>query len=227
MIHLPAMVLPKEFIELLKNPSSSVSTGNSVITQLNNSQGLMMVMEKAFSEFNENNIGLDKVYTSLGWTNFRDRLASVYIFKALNGSFPDKTDVELVKEIITFERRFKDKEITGSSRIFLLGLYLRFFNIYLSLRENHDEDVYVSAGTEKLLALSPLRTDRPDWMILILWHLDMFLGTDSVKSMIAAGFSWEKLYKLLNEKQKFHLVSNLLSYGASIQEDDPFLYERI
>jgi hypothetical protein len=186
-----------------------------------------MVMERAFHEFDEHRMGLEKISTALGWAHFRDRMASVYLFKALHGSFPDKTDMELVEDIRSFETRFVDKSLTGSSRLFLLGLYLRFYNTYLSMREDGGSEVKVPASVDRVLALKQVRTDRPDWLVLLCWHFDAFLGTDELVRLVQANTRWESLYERLTDAQRFTLVSNLLSYGASIQEEDPFLYERI
>lgn len=227
MIHLPALVLPGEYIGLLKVPTAAGGTALPVVDMLRKSPALYMVMEKAFQEFNEHKIGLEKIATTLGWSNFRDRMASVYIFKALHGTFPDKTEMELVQQAIDLEARFTDKAVTGTSRIFMLGLYFRFLNIYISMREDGTPEVSIPPTIDKILALRNIKTDRPDWLLLLCWHLESFLGMAQVSSFIESGLSWSQIYQKLNQNQQFHLVSNLLSYGASIQEDDPFLYERI
>lgn len=225
MVNLPALVMPAEFVALLKNPSAA--NGGAVPQMLRGAPGLNLVMERAFKEFDEHRMGLEKVSTALGWAHFRDRMASVYLFKALHGSFPDKTDMDLVEGIRLFETRFVDKSLTGSSRLFLLGLYLSFFNTYLSMRDDGGAEVKVPASVDRVLAMKQVRTDRPDWLVLICWHYDTFFGTDELLRLIQANTRWESLYERLTDAQRFTLVSNLLSYGASIQEEDPFLYERI
>ncbi len=227
MIHLPALVMPQEFITLLKTPGVTLTAGSPVLTMLRSSPALSVVMERAFAEFNEHKIGLEKIAGTLGWANFRDRMASVYLFKALHGSFPLKTDMELVADIQSFEARFQDRSVHGNARLFLLGLYLKFFNIYLSMREDVSDEVKISEDVDRVLNLSKVKTDRPDLLILIVWHLTTFLGTAAVTNEIKSGIQWEAMFEKLSETQKFHLVSNLLSYGASIQEDDTFLFERI
>lgn len=227
MIHLPALVLPGEYIALLKVPTPASGTGLPVVDMLRKTPALYLVMERAFQEFNEHKIGLEKIASTLGWSNFRDRMASVYIFKALHGTFPDKTEMELVQQAIDLEARFTDKSVTGTSRIFMLGMYFRFLNIYISMRDDGTPEVTIPPTVEKILAMRNIKTDRPDWLLLLCWHLESFLGFAQLTSFIDSGLSWPQIYQKLNQNQQFHLVSNLLSYGASIQEDDPFLYERI
>ncbi len=225
MLNLPALVLPTEFVGLLKNPTAA--GGGAVPQMLRGAPGLTMVMERAFKEFDEHHMGLEKVSTVLGWAHFRDRMASVYLFKALHGSFPDKTDMELVEDIRIFENRFSDKSLAGNSRLFLLGLYLRFLNTYLSMREEGGLEIKVPQGVDRVMTIKQVRTDKPDWLVLLVWHLDLFLGTDELVRLIQINTRWESFYELLTDAQRFQLVSNLLSYGASIQEEDPFLFERI
>ena len=226
MIHLPALVLPKEFLTLLKEPNSAQKS-SQIIAILRASPALSMVLDSAFQEFDENKIGLEKISTTLGWDHFRDRMASVYVFKILNSVFPDKTDMDLVEDIKQFEKRFGDKTLAGDSRLFMLGFYLKIFNLF---ELNQDTDVTatkVPASVDKILALSKARTDKADWLVLLVWHLSEFLGEYKMIELVSKGTLWSQLYALLSEEQKFHLVSNLLSYGASIREDDPFLFERI
>jgi hypothetical protein len=223
MLNLPALVLPQEFVHLLKSPSAATVAQD----MLRVSNGLTMVMERAFREFDEHRTGLPKVASALGWSHFRERMASVYVFKALHGSFPEKTDMELVADIHDFENRFVERSVAGNSRLFLLGFYLRLLNTYLAMREDGGEGVLIPASVERVLNLRQVRTDKPDWLVLLCWHLDSYLGTDELLRLIGSGAKWEELFRRLSDPQRFQLISNLLSYGASIQEEDPFLYERI
>ncbi len=224
MLHLPAIVLPSEFVALLK--SNNAGHASALRTNLVNSPGLGMVLERAFSEFDEHHIGLEKVMDLLGWAHFRDRMASVYVFKTLHGSFPAKTDMQLVEDIVQLESRFSERAPSGDSRLFLLGLYLKLVNLS-RLSDAPEQSITIPASVEKVLLLSQVRTERLDWLLLLCWHLGEFLGTQELIQAINAHTPWPALYARLSDEQRFQLVSNLLSYGASIQEEDPFLYERI
>ena len=226
MVHLPALVLPKEFLTLLKEPNSAQKS-SQIIAVLRSNPALSMVLEKAFGELDEHQIGLEKISTILGWDHFRDRMSSVYIYKILHSVFPDKTDMDLVEDIKVFEKRFSDKTLAGNSRLFMLGFYFKVLKLFESYQSTDVSLTKVSAGVDKIIALSKARTDKPDWLVLMVWHLVEFLGEAALTQLVQKGTSWKDLYSKLKEEQKFHLVSNLLSYGASIHEDDPFLYERI
>ncbi len=224
MVRLQALVLPEELIHLLKTPLGSLES--PVGRLLQGSPGLRLVLERAFSEFHGPKVGLEKVFNTLGWAHFRDRVTSVYLFKAMNGVFPDKTDMDLLEDIHRLEARFADKVVTGCSRLFLLGLYLRL----LAIRGGEGADssfLAVPEGVQRALALTQGRSDRPDWLILLCWHFDAFLGTESFISALRAGRPYAELFATLTTAQQEYFLANLLAYGASIRESDPFLYERI
>jgi hypothetical protein len=74
---------------------------------------------------------------ALGWSNFRDRMASMYIYKSIHGTFPKHTSMDLVEDIKQLEARFSNNGVTSYSRIFMLGFYLRLANIQIQKRENN------------------------------------------------------------------------------------------
>ena len=229
MIHLPAIVMPTELITLLKEPNAAMTGLDSPFSRMaRKSPGTVLILERALTEFNEHNIGLEKIFVTLGWSHFRDRMTSVYLFKALNGAFPDKTDMDIVDEVKSFETRYRDKGITGQSRLFLLGLYLKFYNIYLSQREDGASGgVSVPINVDRILGVSQVRTDRPDWLILVCWHFEAYFQVTPLLEMLKHGATYQTLFAQLTKGQQQQMISNLLSYGASIQESDPFLFERI
>lgn len=229
MIHLPAIVLPHDLIVLLKDPNAGATGHDSPFSKLlRKSPGMALVLERAFREFNEHKVGLEKIFVTLGWAHFRDRMASVYLFKALHGSFPDKTDMDLVEEVKSFETRFQERGISGQSRLFLLGAYLKFYNIYLSQREDGaSSGVAIPPIVDRILSHTQVRSDRPDWLLLILWHFDSFLTSATLLDLLKRGGTYQSLFAKLSKGQQQMMVTNLLAYGASIQESDPFLFERI
>lgn len=227
MVHLSALVLPGEFLGLLKTPAAAGGSPLPVIEVLRRAPGLNLLLERAFREFNEHQIGLEKIVTTLGWANFRDRMGSFYVYKALHGTFPDRTEMDLIAPALELEARFAERAVTGNSRVFLLGFYLRFLNLYRALGDDAADELRVPTGVDRILALRSLKTDRPDWLILLCWHLDAFLGAEAVIAAVTAGEQWQGLYEKLTASQKLQLHSNLLAYGASVDDDDPFLYERI
>jgi hypothetical protein len=229
MIKLPAIILPAEFLQLLKDPSAATAGLDAPVPIfLRRHPGLGLVLSRAFTEFDEHSKGLEKVFATLGWAHFRDRMASVYLFKAINGAFPQRTDMDLVDDVIKFETRFRDQAVAGPSRLFMLGMYLKLLNIHRSqLDDAPAADVTVPPAVDRALAVTQGRSERPDWLVVLCWHFDAFLGTEAFLAALKDGKTYGTLYGQLKLPQQQLLVENLLSYGSSIQESDPFVYERI
>jgi hypothetical protein len=229
MNNFPAVILPADFVLLLKDPAAASTAEEGPVSRLLKSDSaLTLVMTRAFAEFDENKKGLLKVFTALGWAHFRDRMASVYLFKAQNGAFPPRTDMALVKEVNALEARFAAWSVTGPSRVFLLGLYLRFCDVLASqLDDMAAMPRVIPPSVDQALALSGARSTRADWLILLCWHMDAYLGSATLLAALKAASSYRDLYRRLTPEQREQLVGNLLAYGASIREEDPFLFERI
>lgn len=226
-IALPYIILPTEFITLLKSNISVTTSPAPVFDVLRPNQALYLSMEEAFKEFDDGR-GLEKTMLALGWTNFRERLASMYVYKALHGHFPVQTDMELVEDIRQLEMRFANHTIQGVSRVFLLGFYLRLANIQIQKRtSNQFMETKIPDEVNSYLRLSQGRSEKIDWLILILMHLSNTLGEKLVLNAIAAGKKLHELYPLMSTDARKLMSDNLLAYAASIQEADMFLYEKV
>lgn len=223
----PHVILPKEFVQLLK---TNITTGNStpIFDVLRQNRGLYEVLDVAFAEFNDGR-GLEKTMVALGWSNFRDRMASLYIYKAIHGKFPLKTDMGLVEDIQKFEATYSDSSISGQSRLFLLGFYLKLAQI--RTQENEKNKFLEFRLPDELilpiLKISPSRADKIDLLILIVFHLAEALGDKLLAGAVMSGKSFDEIYGMLNEESRKRMFENLLSYGMSIQEPETFLYEKV
>jgi hypothetical protein len=226
MMNLSTVVLPQEFLIMLKE-SNATQRLLKISTILHSSTALSMVLEKCFAEIDEHKIGVEKMVHTLGWDHFRDRLASVYIYKNLNGVFPDKTDMSLVEAIRSYEKKVWDHSVAENSRAFLLAFYVKMLNMQLSSQSDEFIPVDIPTGINRILNLSKGRSEKIDWLILIAWHFYEFWGEEALEEKIKSGCRWRELYGYLSKEQQFQLVSNLLAYGASIQDDELFLFERI
>lgn len=226
-LHLPHVVLPVEFITLLKTNLSVTTSPAPVFDILRHNQALYLSMELAFKEFDDGR-GLEKTMLALGWPNFRERLASMYIYKAIHGTFPLHTNMELVENISSLEARFVNHSIHGVSRIFLLGFYLHLANIQIQRRENNKYlEIRIPSEVDHLLKLSMGRSEKLDWLVLILMHLVNGLGEKIVANSIASGKKMEDLYVLMGTDARKLMLDNLLAYGASINEQDMFVYDKV
>lgn len=224
---LPFVILPAEFITLLKTNLSVTTSPAPVFDVIRPNQALYLSLEAAFKEFDDGR-GLEKTMLALGWQNFRERVASMYIYKSIHGQFPLHTNMDLVEDIRQLEMKFVNHSITGVSRVFLLGFYLRLANIQIQHRENNKFlEIKVPEEISTYLRLSQGRSEKLDWLILILMHLMNSLGDKIILNAIASGNKLEDLYPLMSADSRKAMSDNLLAYGSSIGEADMFLYEKV
>ncbi|WPU64045.1 hypothetical protein [Peredibacter starrii] len=226
-LHLPYVNLPSEFITLLKSNLSVTTSPAPIFDVIRPNKALYMVLEKAFQEFDDGR-GLEKTMMALGWANFRDRAASLYISKFIYGEFPQNTSMELVEDVMNLEQKYLDHGVHSFSRLFLLGFYLKLANIQVQRREHNQYlEVKVPDEVGAILKLSQGRSEKIDWLILIIMHLLNALGDKMLTNALLSGKKFEELYELMSPDARQQMMNNLLAYGASIKEQDIFLYEKI
>ena len=226
-LHFPFVIMPQEFVTLLKANLPVTTPPGPVFDVIRPNRALFSILETAFKEFDDGR-GVEKVMTALGWSNFRERMASIYIYKSMYGDYPSKTDMELVEEIKEMEARFSDHSVTSFARLFMLGFYLKLANISIQKREdNKFLEIKIPSEIASLLKLSQGRSERIDWLILIILHLSASLGEKMLMNSLISGKKFEELYMLMPKDAQELMSQNLLAYGASIQEADVFLYEKV
>ena len=226
-LQFPFLNLPQEFVTLLKSNLSLNNSPEQILDLVSPNHALKSILVTAFGEFNSDR-GIEKVIQALGWSNFRDRMASIYIYKSKYGNYPYKTDMGLVEDIKSLENRFTDHSVNSFSRLFLLGFYLKLANLDIQRRENnHFLEISIPSEIGSLLRQSQGRSERIDWLILILYQLNSSLGEEMVMNSLISGKNFEYIYALMPQDAQEVMIQNLLAYGASIQEPDVFFYEKI
>ena len=226
-MNLPFVNMPQEFVTLLKSNLPGTTNSEPIFEIIRKNKALYSILENSFDEFDDGR-GLEKLMIALGWFNFRDRMASVFIYKKIYGNYPAKTDMNLVDEIKDLEHRLSDHAVHSYSRLFLLGFYFKLAQLHMREKENNPFlEFNVPAEVENLLKLSQGRSERTDWLVLILMHLLVHIGPKMITTSLAQGKKFEDLYGYLTEEARKGMHDNLLAYGASIGEQDIFLYDKI
>ena len=226
-IRFPYIKLPEEFLTLLKGNIAVSSSLTPVFDVIRPNRGLFLILEKAFHDLDDGR-GLEKTMLGLGWPNFRERMASLYVYKSIYGNFPHITRLEQIADIKKLENRFQDHSTHGASRLFMLGFYLKLANIDIQNRENNQFlEIVIPEEIGPILKLSPGKTERIDWLILITTHLYQALGEKLLVNSLSSGKKFDDLYHLMAADKREEMLSNLMAYGASIKEHDVFLYEKI
>jgi hypothetical protein len=224
--HLPHVVLPYEYCHLLKTNLSVSNSFTIILDKVASNKSLYCSVEKLFKKFDDGR-GFEKTMSGLGWNNFRDRLGSIYLYRYLNGKFPTKIDLKLTDDIKQFENQFYHLEINGYSRLFLLGFYLKFANLLSKNKNVGSIGFKIPDEVDIILRLSKIKSEKIDWLILIVTHLIWGLGYNTLLTSIASGKKIDELYDLLEPRIRKIMFDNLLAYGTSIQEHDFFLYQKI
>lgn len=220
--------LPQEFVTLLKSNLSGQIEPSAVFSIIRPNKALYSMLEKSFKHLDDGR-GLEKIMLAQGWNNFRNRVASLYVSKAIYGHYPLKTDMSLVEDLTQFEQDFQGHGVQSNSRIFLLGFYLKLAQLSLQQTEgNRFFEIEISKPSVlKALKLTQGRSQRLDILILTLSHLIQGLGEKTLTNAIVQGKSFSEIYDSLSDRDRKLMHDNLLAYGASIGEDDIFLYEKV
>lgn len=223
---LPFVPLPEEFVTLLKTNLSVLTSPSQVFTVIRRNKALYFLLESTFAEFDDGR-GLEKTMMALGWPNFKERVASLFVYKARYGSYPAATDLKLVEDIIAFEQQFHGQSVNSVSRLFLLGFYLKLANIQRGQRENSDyQEIRIPEELSAILKLSQGRSEKIDLLILIVFHLYESLGP-GLREALATSKTFEEIVTLMPTEDRESMSSNLLAYTASIKEQDLFLYDKV
>lgn len=220
--------MPEEFVTLLKANLSGQVSPSQVFDIIRPNKALYSLLESSFRDLDDGR-GLEKTMLAQGWQNFRNRVASLYIFKTIFGHFPLKSDLALVEDLVKFEADFSAQGVQSNSRIFMLAFYLKLTQLQLQKKENN-KFLEVQIPREEILSILKLtagRSERTDWLILIVFHLNLGLGAKVLVDAIISGKSFDEIYSQMSPSARAFMHGNLLSYSASIFEPENFLYEKI
>lgn len=166
---------------------------------------------------------LDKILVSLGWFGLRDRLAAHYLYYQNHNSYAVNAHLDLVEDILKFEKRFISYTVEGYSRSFMLGLYLKMQKVYLQDFLSSSEIFAITDESFEILSLSKIKTLPIDWLTLSIEHFKSFYGKEELHRMLLDGCTYEILFEKLNDEQQYIYLNNMVVYGASIGEQSPFL----
>lgn len=226
-IVLPYVNLPDELCALLKIDLSGHDYLDLIQNEIKKAPAISKLLNNLFKKFTESK-GLVNALTVLGWPNFRDRWANLYLHKLEHGFYSSTPDTIYVRSILELESKLGHHCINGISRVFLLGFYLNLAKFELKRKSvNNYQEITLPDDILIYLKLSQVRSEKIDWLILILTHFSLAFGTKSLLQHISSGMGVDEIFDLLDQEDRELMISNLLSYGASINEKDMFFYNKI
>jgi sulfur relay (sulfurtransferase) DsrC/TusE family protein len=119
MIRFPVLNLPDELTYLMRAQLNSVEVQQKVVLEtINKNYALVQMLESLFQEYDSQK-RLPQVIKKISWNQFRDKFTSIYIYHQVHKKFPDKTSLELVRDIQVLEDKLSDYSVGSNSRAFL------------------------------------------------------------------------------------------------------------
>lgn len=227
---LPVCPIPEELGWVLKSHFHNNRKSYAKISdEIYQSPFLRLLVPKLFAPYMKNQ-NIESMLNALGWNGFRDRLTSIYLYKMEHGQFPTAIDEHLLEEVKKFESTYDEYSFEGNSRIFMLGVYLKMGQMKLKAEHQfmNDSLLELRPVVKKLLKLGTQKTTKGDWLILTLILLSNLVDDDLLLETAQKNHgNFYKCFSLLDEKKKELLIMNLLAYGASINDDEIFIYDKV
>jgi len=229
MLTIPYVSIPEDFASFLKTDMRPNTKGwDQFIVRLRDNPSLEALILNLFSTTSQNKTfqetPIDAILKVSNWGAIRDQVAAAFLTKIKSKHFVHRPDLSLVDEIKDCERIISDHCLPGPNRSFMLGFYFSIAKLEGHFKKN---DPFSILQTKVLPLLSLMRSKviKVDWAILILWHFHEFLGEETLRDKLQAGEDYEHFYGGLLEQQKMLMMSNLLSYAASINDRETLTSE--
>lgn len=229
MIEYPFVVLPDDFTHLLKVNMQSTSKGfGGLKAYVLERPDLARLVQNGFVDIDPQG-RVERIIKAVGWFGMRDRLANIFLTKLFTGKFPERAPANFLVEVLEFEEKVKSQTVDGYSRAFLLAFYMRYALAELKssqTKHTFDEMLFTN-DLISLMKIARSRVVKIDWLLLVLNHFVAFLGKDFCARELEKSSRFDTLWKALSLEQKELMTSNLLAYGAAIQESEIFVSDLI
>jgi hypothetical protein len=223
---LPPLFLPIDFVGLLKlNLNAQTDTHSIIFQYILDRPNFKNFVEEKFVEFDAKR-RLDYILQSLGWKNFRDRLAGLYIEHVLYNRFPVRTSNKAGQEFRQFEDSLINYTVDGYNRGFMLAFYLKMAKLssYQNVDVQNRAQFDISLQTFELLKHIPKKVIKIDWILLISHQLAEFLGFEKLLEILTKEkFDYKNIYNRLTNIDKKKYCDTLLNYAYAINENDFFV----
>ena len=122
--------LPEYFVPFLKcNMQPGSDNFKSLYEDIYSDQGFYSLFAMCFAEFDEK-LDPKRIVSALGWENFRNRFSGLFLTYLKEKKFPTTSTEVAATDLILFEKKFRSVGVEGHGRIFMYGLYLKFFDHY-------------------------------------------------------------------------------------------------
>lgn len=221
----PVVNLPDCFTQILAaNMQVSGQNFSNLHSFVLETKSFHALAQKLFKDMG-NSAEVGRIIKSLGWVGFRNRMANAFLQFESNGRYPESLDETLLIDVINTEEDFKPYEVSGYSRAFLLGFYIKMADIHS--RKRGKSKFTLDFTCISYMDFSNSKFPKIDWVYLQLVHFNHFLGDQKLKNHLSNRSGFEKIYSELSNEQQDMMAKNLLAYGCSIGEADMFYETRV
>lgn len=224
----PAAQVPDWFCRMCKLNLHNTRTSYSAITDIiQEDPFLRLYVHEVFAKYLSKG-GLLGMLTALGWAGFRNRLGEVILFKAINQRYPTELEIDHVQDLLDLEGRFDFMYVEGNSRVFLMGMYLKLYDLASDGSGGETSLLSIPIEIDEILQKQKNRSDIPDWILISNMILLETLG-------IERGLATLKKYDLdidgilgsLSSEEFDSYMSNLLRYGHGIHDAEFFKQSKV
>jgi len=221
--------LPDYFITLLKsNMAARTSFISDITNYIMHYPAFLGLIKKYFREVDEQ-IRLDVILKSMGWENFRNKMALIYINYEKKGMYPNELDSSYLNDLLFLERQVSAFITSDNSRAFLLSFYKTVGTIKLECMADQKKYVLpeLNQRTTALLEYANAKIIKVDLVLIILELLSHLLGYETIKKMLSEKYPFSAAYAKMDDRIKECFIKNLLIYGQSVNEVDLFVKDTI
>lgn len=229
-INLPNIQLPDSICQLCTQDFKNTKKSYAIIADIIQADPFLNILvNNCFQDFLQKG-GLVGMLSSLGCKGFRDRVAQAYLSYVRIGGFPAKIILDDVNEVLDFERRFESIFVQDSSRVFLLGFYIKMCNQSLIrlYGEGESETLNIPDDFETIFTINNIKSESPDWLIFVVWTFTQIFGVDKSRELLVRNHG--RYHRIIPEFQKNEhdqFIEALLKYGHAINDKSFFLYEKV
>lgn len=224
MINFPYVSLPEYYTRLLVSNIQNTTTVNTNLElYINENKELNSLVKRLFRDIDPDGF-LGKILSISGWNGIRNRLAAAFIEHAMSGKFPETANLNLVTDLINVENKLRHFTPPGFNRAFLLAFYAKMSFIDIKKRSDTRELTPLIIKDEHIefMKLSKAKSVRIDWLMLQLIQFEHFLGEERLQGLLKSETRYAALFSLLSEEEQAQMMSNFLTYGASINDTEIF-----
>lgn len=222
MFKLDYIDLPYEFIKLLKLViSNNEQKHERLIQYVKGSKDFNKVLRSIFSNNLNLSSSLVSILRSSEWDDIKLKIFHFYLNKASLKYTNNPFHFEDVLELINLEEQIDYSFPKGFGHCSTLLFYI-VIDCFEKQIDLLDHPLYIDNSIKRYLSHIDGKNKNIDLLIIILKHLDIFIGSAELTHMVAEKESFDTIYGQLKVTEQKTLLANLIAYSASTFQNNLF-----